>query len=97
MWDARARNGTREPRLDPIAQWTPDRRMDSRPQDGPESGGRTRERRMGSRAQDGPENGGWTRERVMDSRERGWTSTQMLPTLFSEIKKNRYEKKNRYD
>ena len=68
MWDARARNGTREPRLDPIAQWTPDRRMDSRPQDGPESGGRTRERRMGSRAQDGPENGGWTRERVMDSR-----------------------------
>ena len=42
--------------------------MDSRPQDGPESGGWTRERRMGSRAQDGPESGGWTRERRMDSR-----------------------------
>ena len=95
--DSRAQDGPEN------GGWTRERRMGSRAQDGPENGGWTRERRMGSRAQDGPESGGWTRERSMDPRarngfeRRGWTSIKPWPSLFSETKKDRYEKKDRYD
>ena len=58
----RARNGTRERRLDPRAHngprtagWIRDRRMDPRAEDGPESAGWARERRMDPRAEDEPE------------------------------------------
>ena len=71
--------------------------MDPRTEDGPESVGWARERRMDPRAEDGPESAAWTRERVLDSSGGdGLQSKRDLRSFWGQ-KKNRYEKKDRYD
>ena len=97
---SRARNGTRERRLDPRshngprnAGWIRERRMDPRTEDGPESVGWARERRMDPRAEDGPESAAWTRECVMDSRGGDGLQSNRDLRSFRRPKKNDTKKR----
>ena len=102
--DPRAHHGPQ------TARRTRERKMDPSAEDGLESAGWTRERRMDPRAQDGPESARWTPEREMDPRAQdgpeenasripgeGMDFNSNVYTLLSGIKKDRYEKKDRYD